>query len=55
MNSLRLFAGSSGGTTNVADTADTWVTPAKSLTGSNGAARLITLATGWPLDVSIRV
>ncbi len=46
MNSFRLSAGNSAVTMNYADTADTWVTPAKSLTGSNGAVGLMTLVTG---------
>ena len=43
------------GTTNAAGTTVVCVTPTKSFTGSNGAVRLITLATGCPLDVSISV
>jgi hypothetical protein len=55
MKSETVLAGNSSGTTRAAGTDVVCVTPAKSLTGSKGADRVITFATGWPLEVSISV
>src|SRR5215470_18418270 len=54
-NSFSVFAGKSGGTIATSGTDATWLTPAKSLTGSNCRLLVIALAMVWPLEVSIRV
>ena len=54
-NSFSDLAGKSGGTIITIGTAATWLTPAKSFTGSNWRFLLITPAMVCPLEVSISV
>jgi hypothetical protein len=55
MNSFNVLAGKSGGTIMTIGTAATWLTPAKSFTGSYCRPLLMTPAMVWPLEVSISV
>ena len=55
MKSFSVLAGKSGGTITTSGTEATWLTPAKSFTGSNCRLLLITPAMVWPFEVSISV